>query len=226
MDVGIVIPAYNEGAALANVLSNVLNHIPQMRVYVIDDGSSDNTSSVAGQYDVNLIVHEENRGKGEALKSGFSRAAADGCDYLITLDGDGQHDPEIIPEFLRMAEAEEADIVIGCRDFNPKIMPWDRIFSNRVSSGIVSLLAGCRIPDSQCGFRMVRSDVIDNVELNTKNYELETELLIKAMRRGFTVAFCEIPVIYSGDETSNIRRFQDTYRFCRLCLRLLFTRYK
>jgi len=222
MDVGVIIPAYNEGRVLGSVLSKVLKYIPGNRIYVIDDGSRDDTAGTARLHGVRLVSHPENRGKGEALKTGFKQAITDNLDFVITLDGDGQHAPEVIPNFLKLSLDNEQGLVVGFRRFKVGTMPLDRILSNRLSSLIVSALARCWIPDSQCGYRMIRAEVLREIELRSSNYELETELLIKAARKGYNITTCEVPVIYDKGSTSNIRRFQDTYRFCRLCLKLIF----
>lgn len=223
MNVGVVIPAYNAGSQIDHVLSNVLTVISADRVLLVNDGSTDDTALIAASFGVQIVTHAENRGKGAALKSGFSRAAALGWDYVITLDADGQHDTASIPRFLERAQSEALDLVIGYRPFRLGVMPPERIFSNRVSSALVSLLAGKWIPDSQCGFRMIRVSRIDALDLKTDHYELETELLVKALRQGCTVGFCPVPVIYTETE-SHIQHGLDTWRFLKLYFQLILSR--
>ena len=223
MDVGVVIPAYNVGNRIDHVLSNVLKYIPARRIIVVDDGSSDETSQRARDRGVTLLRHPENRGKGEALKSGFREAIRQGLDGVITLDGDGQHAPDRIPCFVDQAEATGQDLVLGCRRFAVGEMPWDRILSNRLSTVLVSWLAGHPVRDSQCGFRFIQTWLLERVTLETQRYETETEFLVKALRMGCRVGFCPVPVIYDGGP-SHIRRGRDTLRFLRLYLNLLIHR--
>ena len=220
MEVGIVIPAYNVGHRLHNVLSKALEYVQAHRVYVVDDGSTDATAEVAKHYGVVLTRHGTNRGKGEALKSGFRLVLENGLEGIITLDGDGQHDPDYIPDFIRIMEATPCDIVLGVRCFRIGRMPLDRIFSNLTSSILVSLVVKKWIPDSQSGYRLIRASVLKEIHLLSSYYEIETELLIKALWRGSRISYVPISLVYD-DSYSNIRRFVDTKRFCKMVLRLI-----
>ncbi len=218
--VGVIVPAYDVEPWIECVLDQVLRFIPPRRVYVVDDGSRDRTGDTASGMGVTVIRHSFNRGKGEALKSGFRAALKDGLEAVITIDGDTQHDPRIIPDFISVMTESGSDLVLGTRCFHIKTMPLDRIFSNRMSSLMVSVFAGKRIFDSQCGYRMVRTGALKGLELRTGHYETETELLIKLARRGCRLGFCPVPVVHSPG-SSHIRRFRDTMRFCALLIRLL-----
>lgn len=220
MKIGIVIPAYNVEERLQDVLLKSLKTIPGKRIFVVDDGSSDSTADIAVSNGVLLFKHDNNKGKGEALKTGFQLILKNNLDGVITLDGDGQHDPDDIPRFISIQEEENADLVLGSRQYRIGEMPVDRICSNRLSSLIVSLVSGKWIPDSQCGYRLIRSSVLKNIRLFSNHYELESELLIKAIRMGYRPSICPITVRY-GEAGSHIRRFRDTKRFCRMILRLI-----
>jgi len=220
MKIGIVIPAYNVEERLQDVLLKTLTTIPGERIFVVDDGSTDSTADVAAFHGVSLFKHDKNRGKGEALKTGFRLILKNGLDGVITLDGDGQHDPGDIPRFISIRKERDADLVLGSRRYRIGKMPLDRICSNRLSSLIVSLISGKWIPDSQSGYRLIRSSVLKDIRLFSDHYELESELLIKAIRMGCRVSFCPITVRY-GEAGSHIRRFRDTKRFCQMILKLL-----
>lgn len=180
----------------------------------------DDTPKHVSRSGARLIRHPVNLGKGEALKTGFRAVLKAGLDGVITLDGDGQHDPGCIPNFLRALSITNSDIILGTRSLRLGAMPLDRIFSNRMSSLLVSALSGKWIPDSQCGYRLIRTVVFKNLTLQTGHYETETELLVKAVRRGCRIGFCPIPV-RQVQGSSHIRRFQDTVRFLWLLYRLL-----
>jgi len=219
LNTGAVIPAYNVGEKLQNVLSKTAKYIVRRHIIVVDDGSADNTASIAREFGVCLISHGFNRGKGAALLSGFSAAVSLKLDAVITLDGDGQHDPDRIPHFIREYESSQADLVLGKRPFRIGKMPFDRILSNRISSFIVSVASGQSVADSQCGYRLLRVQMINALNLKSNGYELESELLIRALRRGFRLAYCPVPAVYNGAE-SHIRRSRDIMRFCRMILHL------
>ncbi len=220
MKVGIVIPGYNIGRQLRSVLSKCLHYVSRKHIYVIDDGSTDRTVEIAKEEKVVVHRHSSNLGKGSALKSGFQLALSDGLEGVITIDGDGQHDPDFIPSFLSVMQETGCDFVMGVRPFRICEMPADRILSNRLSSLIVSSIVGQRIYDSQCGFRLIRKNVIEDIALDTNHFETETELLVKSIRHGFRIGFCPIPVVHTAYK-SRIRRLPDTVRFCRLICKLL-----
>ena len=215
-----VIPAYNVCDQLGAVLSQVLDYLPRNRVCVVDDGSTDGTSGIAEKHRVTLVRHPVNLGKGEALKTGFKACLAESTDAVFTLDGDGQHDPRRLPDFLLTMEKTGCDLVVGTRPFKHGEMPPDRILSNQISSLIASLVAGSRIYDSQCGFRLYRRSVLEGVFPKSSRYEMETEMLVMAKRNGFRIGWCEVPNRYSGQK-SHIRRIRDTIRFLRLMTRFL-----
>jgi glycosyltransferase involved in cell wall biosynthesis len=218
--IGAVIPAYNAAAQIGDVLSQVLKWIPPNRVWVVDDGSSDGLVNAVMPHRVGFRRHPENRGKGEALKTGFRECLAAGTEAVFTLDADGQHDPSGIPDFLSVMNRTGCDAVVGMRPFRLKQMPPDRIFSNRTSSLITSLAAGRRIIDSQCGFRLYGKRLLEQVHPLTRRYEMETEMLILASKMGFTIAWCPVENRYSG-QVSHIRRFRDTARFLKLISRFI-----
>jgi len=220
MEVGIVVPAYNAESNIKNVLLKILKYVRPENVFVIDDGSTDRTTDIAEELQVKCIRHHANFGKGEALKTGFSSAKKTGMDAVITIDSDGQHDPDRIPEFIRIMENCNSDLVLGTRSFGLSNMPFDRILSNRLSSLVVSLVAWKWIPDSQCGYRLIKLKNIEALALESEKFELESELLIKAAWQKWTMSFCSVPVIYNGSH-SKINRLRDTMRFCKMVLRII-----
>jgi len=220
LKIGCIIPVYNTGWLLDEVLEQLKKHISVEDMVIVDDGSDDDTADYAEKHNTGLIRHCKNFGKGAALRTGFSWSENRGYDAVLTIDGDGQHDPARVPAFLKKMKSG-ADIVLGSREFEPGTMPLDRIFSNYASTLMVSLLAGRRLQDSQCGYRLIRTRVLQSLNLFTNRYELETELLVKAIRKGWQVSFCPVPAIYNGG-ISHIQRFPDTVRFCRLFIKLMY----
>ena len=156
-----------------------------------------------------------------ALSTGFKRALTMGMTYVVTLDADGQHNPDEIPRFAGRIAETGADIVVGNRFGALGEMPWLRRATNWLTSKVVSMLAQQRIPDSQNGYRMIGSNVISSIELETARYEAESEILIKAGRKGFRIESVPVETIY-GEEVSAIHPVVDTARFFRLVYKALF----
>jgi len=156
------------------------------------------------------------------LIKGFNYALANGYDAVITMDGDGQHLPEDIPYFMRLAKYSDSAIFIGNRMQRTKTMPFVRVVTNRFMSWLLSCLTKQRIPDSQCGFRLIKKEVLKSVTLVTSKYETESEILIKGSRLGFKIEAVPIKTIYRK-EKSQINPLIDTVRFIRLIIRALWT---
>ncbi len=216
---GVLIPAFNEEAAVGAVVKGALKYAG--RVLVVDDGSSDRTGRAAAAAGAEVIRHPENRGKGGALRTGLRALAGRGSDPVIVLDGDGQHDPNEIPDFLAEARRSGAGIVVGNRMASSSSMPRVRYWTNRVMSAVISRLTGVEIPDSQCGYRLVAAGVIGKLSFSTSNYDTESEMLIEAARKGVAISSVPVRSIYSG-QASRIRPGRDTVRFLRLVFRHLF----
>jgi glycosyltransferase involved in cell wall biosynthesis len=219
---GAVIPAFNSADRLAPVLEGVKAHLAPDRIVVVDDGSTDDTPRIAESAGVLLVRHPENRGKGSALRSGFDflMKRADPV-AIFTIDADGQHAPEQIPSFVEAYRAGKGDLLIGNRMKSKRGMPTIRILVNKFTSAVISMRAGCRIEDSQSGYRLIGADVVRSVKLVTSRYETESEILIKAARIGARISSVPIRTIYAG-EKSRINPIVDTVRFFALVIRSLF----
>lgn len=206
----IIVPAHNEAKFIARVVASikVLGH----RVVVIDDGSQDDTADLARNAGAEVISTGRKSGKGNALRLGFVYALKQDIDAVITLDGDGQHDSADIKHFLDKYEAAHAQVINGNRMHDPKGMPLIRLITNKFMSWIISSICQQRIIDSQCGFRFMTKDVLKQVKLECTDFEIETELLIQANKKGFRIDNAPITTIYR-DEKSKIRPLRDTWRF-------------
>ncbi|HHS14172.1 MAG TPA: glycosyltransferase family 2 protein [bacterium] len=212
--VSVVIPAYNSARQIGDVLLKSLRVVSRESIVVVDDGSCDETAAVVDSFNVFLLRHTRNLGKGEALKSGIGYALKRSAKGIVTLDGDGQHDPSEIQEMIAIMDRENADLVIGCRKFQYGIMPADRILSNRISSWMISRCIKQPVPDSQCGFRLFRTEKLKNLEIDAKRFEVETEMLLRAAGKGWVIRFCPIQTLYNNSP-SHIRRGRDTWDFLR-----------
>ncbi len=216
----IVIPAYNAQNTLPAIIEAIhhLNHRPNT-IIVVDDGSTDQTTQLVSEFGgVQTIRLKSNMGKGRALRSGIEHFLQAGqSDYLLMMDSDGQHPVKSIPEFLNLAQRVNADIIIGHRTQKIGKMPAARIFSNTISSLITSWVIGQKIPDSQCGFRLLKRSVLKTLRLTEDGFQIETELIVKASKQGFTFDFVPIPTIYDGQK-SYIKHVNDTIRFLKIIL--------
>lgn len=221
MRICVIIPAYNEAGAIAGIVKDVRAH--GFDIVVIDDGSADATFQNAQGAGAVVVRSRGNEGKGAALARGFSYALAHGYDAAVTMDGDGQHLPCDIAAFIRAADKSPSGIYVGNRMQRANAMPFVRLTTNRFMSWLVSRLSRQRIPDTQCGFRLIRREVLEKVSLSTSRYETESEILIKAARCGFAVESVPVTTVYAG-EKSKINPVTDTLRFLKFIAGLLFAR--
>jgi glycosyltransferase involved in cell wall biosynthesis len=212
-----IIPAYQAVSYLKGVIESTKDRVSD--ILVIDDGSTDGTSEIAKTCGAEVIRHDINRGKGAALKTGFAYAVEKDYEAVITLDADGQHDPKFIPDFLSAQAKTGAAIVIGSRMHDKADMPWQRRCSNYLTSRVLSILLHTKIEDSQSGYRLIRTELLKNLPLQSDRYQLETEIIIKAVKAGHKVAFVPIKVIYGLDFPTSISGWTDTFRWLKLVLR-------
>lgn len=205
-----VIPAYNEAKRLHPVIDG-LRQIG-LPVLVVDDGSSDRTLNVA-QAAGAMVLSQKNLGKGAALIAGCQWACDRAYDRVLLIDGDGQHDPGEAGA-LMAAGARGVGMVIGKRTRQIHRQPLHRRLCNRLSSLLVTFLAGRRIVDSQSGYRLLNPRMLLSLPLTGRRYDLETELCILAARSGVRVAEVPIHAIYN-DKRSGLHPVFDTLRFFR-----------
>ena len=212
----VIIPAYNESKEISGLIRAIKTKVPD--VLVVDDGSTDSTAQIASDAGAIAIINIVNQGKGVCLKQGFKYALANNFDAVITMDGDGQHLPEDLPAFMRAAENSASAIFVGNRMIETKNMPRLRIITNKFMSWVISILCKQKIPDTQCRFRLIKRVILEKVELKTKKFEAETEILINASRLGYKIESVPIKTVYRG-EKSQINPFFDTLRFLKFIIR-------
>lgn len=214
--VAALIPAYYEEKHIADVARRALAQLDT--VLVLDDGSTDRTAEAARETGAEVVRHEINRGKGAAIKTGLRELLARGFEYVLILDGDGQHLPEEIPAFLQLAAESRAGVVVGNRMSDLRTMPLVRRLTNQTMSGFISRVCRQPVHDSQCGFRLIHRDVIPHLFCESNNYDFETEMLFIAATRGFRIASVPVSTVY-GEEVSKIHPVRDTIRFFKLLRR-------
>ena len=214
--IAAVIPAYAEEKHIGDVVRRTRDEIDN--VLVVDDGSNDKTAERAREAGAEVIVHPQNRGKGEAIKTGLRHWQERDLVWVFILDADGQHRPEEIVRFIAAATSDGASLLIGNRMKNVKSMPLLRRAVNRYMSDKISKVCGTTIPDTQCGFRMLHRHLIPELLVGGTRFDYETEMLIIASRKGFRIDSVPISTVYS-DEVSSIHPVRDTLRFFKLMQR-------
>jgi glycosyltransferase involved in cell wall biosynthesis len=189
----VVIPAYNESATIREVAKKALRHAPL--VIVVDDGSSDDTAAQLQGLDVEVLRNKTNSGKGGSIWRGLYHAINKGADAVFTLDGDGQHDPNDIPDLLNEARINPHAMIIGARLLNRENAPKARLFANNFADFWVSWAAGQFVQDSQSGFRLYPKSLIENVKVGISrkhSFVFESEIAIEAGRLGHKIICCPI----------------------------------
>ncbi len=218
--IAILIPAYNEEKYIDGVIKNCFKY--GMDIIIVDDGSTDNTLGVIKLIpkpkNLNIITmrHPANKGKGQSLRTGFKYILNNNYSGVITLDADGQHDTGEIKNFLKAVERENPDLIIGNRFGDTRGMPFIRLATNLFTSWIISKIAGRKVRDVQCGFRYISSKALKKIKLETKNFDTEPEIIIKAGWLGYNIQNIPIRTIYHKDFVSYVNPIKDTVKFFRL----------
>ena len=206
----ILIPSYNEAKTIGAITKGLKER--GLTVYVVDDGSTDDTADIAGREGAVVVSHDKNRGKGSSLIEGFNHILKRDYDAVLIMDGDGQHKMDDIDNFFRKMDETGADIIIGNRMSNAASMPRARFITNRIMSNIISKMCGQEIADTQCGFKLIKRSVLENINFEFSNFEIESEIILKAARKGYRIESVPVQTVYQ-DETSKIRPISDAIRF-------------
>jgi glycosyltransferase involved in cell wall biosynthesis len=214
------IPAYREEKHISDIVRRTRRQLDH--VLVVDDGSDDATAGQAREAGAEVIVHNQNRGKGEAIKTGLRHWLDRQFAHVIILDSDGQHRPEEIERFIAAAaSAIGPTFFLGNRMNDLTGMPFVRRVVNRYMSNQISRLCRQKIPDTQCGFRMLDRQLIPELlsgPESVRGFDYETEMLIVASRKGYRIEEVPITTVYS-DEVSKIHPLRDALRFFKLMRR-------
>jgi glycosyltransferase involved in cell wall biosynthesis len=194
-----VIPAYNEAATIRSVAQRCREHV--RRVIVVDDGSTDGTRDALAGLDVTLLAQPVNGGKAAAIVLGAQAAISDGATAVMTIDGDGQHDPADIPHLLDVAALRSDAIVIGSRLHAKELIPKARYRANRFANFWISWAAGRSIVDTQSGFRVYPAAVFSELSVRHDrwaSFVFESEVLIEASRAGMPIVCVPVSVTYAN----------------------------
>ena len=204
----VVMPAFNAEKTLSPVVRGLRKTLPGAQIIGINDGSADGTGALLRSVCDRTIEYTVNRGKGQALRDGFAAAREAGCDAVLTIDSDGQHDPAFAPSIV--AALDNFHIAIGTRDLTLEHVPKHRRLANFLSTSATRLVSGGAVRDSQSGYRAIRREVLDEVQAEGDRYEYETDFIIRAAHAGFTITNVPISTIYGPQ--SYFREFHDAMR--------------
>jgi len=188
------IPCHDEAPFIAGILDKVQEYVDQ--VIIVDDGSTDGTSAIAQAAGATVVRHDDNRGPGAAYRSCFEAARANQADILITLDGDGQHDPEELPKVLQPLLDNEADLVIGSRFMGEYSLPRYRKFGIDVITWLYNLGVDAKITDAQSCYRGYDRRALDTLRITEEGFGFSVELLVQARENGLVIKEAPVSCIY------------------------------
>jgi len=197
----VCIPALNAEKTIGIIVKKSLRYVDE--VIVCDDGSSDDTTKVAKDNGAQVIVHDKNQGYGAALITLFEHARKKNADVMITLDSDGQHDPDEISKFLDKIQGKKIDVIIGSRFLNnKKNLSAYRKAGIKVITSTLNLGNGLKITDSQSGFRAYSKKALEEINITEKGMSASSEILQKAANKNLTMSEVPITVSYEGNTST------------------------
>ena len=213
----VIIPTFNNVQTIGQVVKDVMSYCDQL--IVVDDGCTDGTLDVLHSLSesIHLVSYQPNRGQGHALVAGFKKAKELGYTHAITIDADGQHFADDIPQLIAEMERCPQAIIVGCRNLTEKNMPRQNTFANRFSNFWFRLQTGINLSDTQSGYRLYTLSSLRGLSLITSRYEAELELLVFAAWAG--VQICSVPVkVYYPPVEERVSHFRPVYDFVRISI--------
>jgi glycosyltransferase involved in cell wall biosynthesis len=220
-----VIPVYNNASTIQDVVQRT--KAVTENILIIDDGSTDaDLREYLKKLNVEVIRHETNRGKGAALCTALQILQERSVDYMITLDGDGQHYPEDLPSLLSRLDEKEGALLVGCRDFNVPHIPFASRIGRKLSNFWIQVETGISVEDSQSGFRAYPVPYVTQIACSSGHYHFETEILTRCAWGNLPILNHRIRTYYPppGERISHFRPVLDTLRITRVHLQLVFCR--
>ena len=223
--ISVIIPSFNEERTVGTVIENTISVVESLgnpyEIILVDDGSTDRTKEMAQKYKTTLLTNGGNMGKGTALRKGFKQASGD---IIVTIDSDGEHDPKDIPDLIYPLY-NGSDITTGSRylgDGKDSTYRLNRI-GNFIFNRTIRLMTGENITDSQTGFRALKKEALEKLDLESTGYEIEAEITMKGLMKG--LVFQEIPINYQKRKynISKIRTVRDGIKIFSTILKARFT---
>ena len=197
----VCIPAYNEEIKIKDVIKKALLHADE--VVVCDDGSSDNTAALAKKAGATVVSHKTNQGYGAAISTLFDYCRKNNAEIMVTLDGDGQHNPDQIPDLINVIIKHNVDVVIGSRSLkDDKNLPSYRKTGIKIITSTINSATNLKVTDSQSGFRAYSKTAIDLIRPTESGMSVSTEILLKISNNGLSIAEVPITISYHGDTST------------------------
>jgi glycosyltransferase involved in cell wall biosynthesis len=198
MKIYIVIPAHNEGKRIGKVIADIGATKLNLSIIVVDDGSTDNTSQIVSKFQISnfkfqitLLTHQINLGKGAAMKTGCEYAFLHGADAVIFMDSDGQHEVRDLPKFIEALNTGKYDVVLGTRNYSFGV-PLVRYLGNKFASVVMAALFHTYVSDVICGYRAMTKKGYEKIKWDSDGYGVETEMVARMGKN--RASFCEVPV--------------------------------
>jgi glycosyltransferase involved in cell wall biosynthesis len=222
--VSVVIPAYNEEKTVGDVINSTISIMDTLNVpyeiLVVDDGSTDATGKIASQHKVTLLSNDQNHGKGYSLRKAIREARGE---IVVTIDSDGEHKPKEIPDLLSLI-FDGADIVAGSRFMGKSMGKQAEVttrlnkIGNSLFNVVIMMLTRNHVTDSQTGFRAIRKEVLEELDLESDGFEIETEITIKSLANGFSFRETPITCERRKHDFSKLRLVSDGRKILRAIL--------
>jgi len=226
LTVSVIIPAYNEEKNVENVISGTITVMEQLNlpyeIILVDDGSTDKTGLIASLFKVTVLTNKKNLGKGYSLKKALQYAHGD---VIVTIDSDGEHKPKEIAPLLQEV-LNGIDVAAGSRFMNNQSSVTTKLnqIGNHLFNLVIMSLTGKHVTDSQTGFRVIKRDVLNKLNLQSDGYEIETEITVKSLKNGFTLKELPITVERRKFGASKLKLISDGKRILKTILTTSFTR--
>ncbi|MCZ6875748.1 MAG: glycosyltransferase family 2 protein [bacterium] len=201
-----VIPVHNEAATIATIVAAACAYVP---VIVVDDASDDDSAQHAAAAGAKVIRLSQQRGKGIALRQGLTAALQRGADRIVTLDGDGQHDPDDIPRLLAASYRRPDSMIIGGRLQAAATIPRHRLHAIRLASFWLNWMGNCDVQDTQSGFRVYPATILHALDIKRGGFLFESESLLKAAQAGYNIYELPINTVYQAERKSQFRPIRD-----------------
>ena len=216
LNICVVMPTYNNASTLIRVINDIRQYCPD--VIVVNDGSTDETKILLTRFtEIEVITFKKNRGKGVALREGLRKAALMGFAYAITIDSDGQHFADDIPQFVETIEKSPGSVIVGARNIQADGMPSKNTFANKFSNFWFKLETGISLPDTQSGFRLYPLDPIKGMKFFSSKYEFEVEILVRLAWKEIPILSLPVKVYYPPEE-ERVSHFRPLRDFTRISI--------
>lgn len=219
----VILPTYNNAGTLKTVLDGILKYT--QNVIVINDGSTDETKSILNTYsNIHVIDNKANQGKGYSLRKSFRKALDAGYDYAVTIDSDGQHYTDDLPNFMTALENNPGTLIIGARNMDQEGIPGKSSFGHKFSNFWYWIETGIKLPDTQTGYRLYPLNKLSGMRFFTRKFEFEIEVLVRAAWKSIPITSIPVSVYYPppDERISHFRPFRDFTRVSLLNIILVF----